>query len=242
VPTIDLNCDLGEGGSQDARLMAMITSANIACGGHAGDAETMRTAVRLARQHRVAIGAHPGLPDRAGFGRDPGRQDPAELYEIVRDQVRTLAAIAPLRHVKPHGALYHRAGVEPEVARAVVAAVRDVEPALALYGLPGSELEKAGTAAGLRVVTEGFADRRYEPGGRLVPRSEPDALIERIEEAVAHVLGMVRDKQVRSRDGSLIALQVETLCVHGDHPGTLELARRLRAELERAGFQLRAPA
>lgn len=242
MPTIDFNCDLGEGGTHDARLMAVITSANIACGGHAGDAETMRTAVRLARLHRVAIGAHPGLPDRAGFGRDPGNQEPAELFEIVRDQVRKLAAIAPLRHVKPHGALYNRAGSEPEVARAVAAAVRDVEPALALFGPPGSELERAGAAAGLRVVTEGFADRRYEPSGQLVSRTESDALIERIEEAVTHVLGMVCDKQIRARDGSLIALQIETLCVHGDHPGAVELARRLRAELVRVGVELRAPA
>ena len=242
MPTIDLNCDLGEGGPNDARLMTVITSANIACGGHAGDAETMRAAVRLARQHRVAIGAHPGLPDRAGFGRNPGSHEPAELYEIVRDQVRTLAAIAPLRHVKPHGALYNQAGSDPEVARAVVSAVREVEPALALYGPPGSELEKAAAAAGLRVVTEGFADRRYEPNGNLVARTEPDALIEQAEEAVSHVLGMVRDKRIRTRDGSIVALQIETLCVHGDHPGALALARRLRTELLRAGILLRAPA
>jgi UPF0271 protein len=240
MPTLDLNCDLGEGAGHDAELMPLITSANIACGVHAGDEATMRATVALAQRHGVAVGAHPGLADRENLGRRERALPAAEVGQLVAAQLAALARFGRLRHVKPHGALYNLAARDPAVARAVAAAVRAADPALVLFALAGSELVRAGRAAGLRVAEEGFADRTYQRDGSLTPRTRPDALIGDENAAVAQVLRMVRDGVVRATDGAEVAIRADTVCVHGDGPNAVALARRLRRELAAAGIELRA--
>ena len=243
---IDLNCDLGEGAGHDAELMPFITSANIACGGHAGDAGSMRTAVGLALAHGVAIGAHPGLEDRANFGRRELPLAPAEARELVASQVAALAAVARqagarLAHVKPHGALYNLAARDAALAGAVADAVWQSGPELVVFGLAGSRLLDAARARGLRTASEVFADRTYQRDGSLTPRSRADALVQEEDDAVAQVLRMAREGRVRTVDGIDVAVRAETVCVHGDGPQAVAFARRLRAELERAGIVLAPP-
>jgi len=243
--TIDLNCDLGEGAGGDAALMPLITSANIACGGHAGDAATMRAAVELARRHGVRVGAHPGYEDRANFGRRElpiSGQDAAEL--VVR-QVRALQAIAgelatPLGHVKPHGGLYNLAARDRAVADGIAEGVWRADPRLVLVGLAGGELLAAGRARGLRVASEAFADRGYRADGSLVPRGQPGAVWEDETVAAAQGLGLALHGRVRAGGGSEIAVVADTICLHGDGPHALAFARRLRADLRAAGVQVRA--
>jgi 5-oxoprolinase (ATP-hydrolysing) subunit A len=248
---LDLNGDLGEGfgawtlGGDDA-LLDSVTSANIACGFHAGDPAVMERTVRAALEHGVALGAHPGLPDLQGFGRREMAVTPGEAYGMVLYQTGALAAFARARgavltHVKPHGALYNRACRTPDLARAVARAVRDFDPALFLTGLSGSALLEAGRAEGLRVLSEVFADRGYEPDGSLTPRDRPGALVEDGDEAAARVLRMVREGVVRSRAGTDVAVEARTVCLHGDRPGAAAFARRLRRDLEAAGITVRAP-
>jgi len=246
VDRIDLNCDLGEGAGHDAELMPFITSANIACGGHAGDAGSMRTAVGLALAHGVAIGAHPGLEDRANFGRRELPLAPAEARELVASQVAALAAVARqagarLAHVKPHGALYNLAARDAALAGAVADAVWQSGPELVVFGLAGSRLLDAARARGLRTASEVFADRTYQRDGSLTPRSRADALVQEEDDAVAQVLRMAREGRVRTVDGIDVAVRAETVCVHGDGPQAVAFARRLRAELERAGIVLAPP-
>lgn len=236
---LDLNCDLGEGGAHDAELMSLVTSANLACGAHAGDAATMRAAVALAQRHGVAIGAHPGFADREHFGRRELRLPPEEIRRLVRGQIEALRALAPLRHVKPHGALYNLAARDAAVARAVAEAVHDVDAALVLVGLADSVSLAAGREAGLRVAGEFFADRGYAPDGTLAPRGTPGALLG-VEAAVAQTLSFAQTGQVRATDGTDLAVEAETVCVHGDGPHALELARALRAALKAVGAELRA--
>jgi UPF0271 protein len=243
---IDLNADIGEAMGDDAALLPLVSSANIACGFHAGDAETMRSSIELCRRHRVVPGAHPSYPDRAGFGRRAMSLEPAGIHAAVVDQVQALAGIARaagvrLAHVKPHGALYNHAAVDRVAADAIARAVADCDPALALVGLAGSQLLAAGRELGLRVLAEGFADRRYTAAGTLVPRAEPDALIDTADEAEAQVLAMVREGAVRARDGARIAVAIDTVCLHGDGAHALEFANRLRATLAAAGIAVRAP-
>jgi UPF0271 protein len=242
---VDLNCDLGEAAGQDASLMALITSANIACGGHAGDASTMRAAVELARKHGVAIGAHPGFADRENFGRRELPATPAMVEDLVLAQIRSLELIArscdaSLTHVKPHGALYNLAARDAALARGVAMAVRRADPRLILVGLAGSQLPAAGRAAGLRVASEVFADRTYQSDGSLTVRSRPDALIPDEAVAVAQVLRMVRESLVRATDGREVPVVADTVCVHGDGPHAVEFVRRLRAELAAAGIAVQA--
>jgi UPF0271 protein len=239
--TLDLNGDLGEGCGDDAALMPWLTSANIACGGHAGDAATMARAVALAREHGVAIGAHPGYADREHFGRRDVDLPPGRIRELVREQLAVLSSLAPVRHVKPHGALYNRAARDRAAADAIAGAVAEVDPGLVLFGLAGSALLEAGRAAGLRVAAEGFADRTYQVDGSLTPRTCPDALIHDPEEAVGQALGMALGGRVRATDGSWVTLAVDTLCVHGDGPEAVALASRLRRALETAGVRLAPP-
>jgi len=246
VNRIDLNCDLGEGAGHDAELMPFVTSANIACGGHAGDAASMRAAVDLARRHGVAIGAHPGFADREHFGRREQPVTPAQARELVAAQVAALAAIARqagarLAHVKPHGALYNQAAHDAALAAAVADAVREVNPELILFGLAGSHLLAAAQFRGLRAASEVFADRTYQPDGSLTPRSRPDALIQEEDDAVAQVLRMVREGRVRALGGRDVAVRADTVCVHGDGPHAVAFARRLHAELARAGVTLAPP-
>src|SRR3954451_5550498 len=242
---VDLNCDLGESFGAftigaDAELMSIITSANVACGFHAGDPAVMRRTVQMARDAGVAVGAHPGLPDLVGFGRREMRVSPQEVEDMVLYQVGALRAIAsaegvPLRHVKAHGALYNMAARDRGLAEAIARAVRAVDPALILFGPAGSELLRAASSAGLPTAAEGFADRTYEPDGSLTPRAHAHALLQDQAAVVRRAVRMATEDSVVTTDGSQIAMRVDTMCVHGDTPGAPELARAVRAGLERAG-------
>jgi UPF0271 protein len=245
-PTLDLNCDMGESFGAytigaDAEVMRSITSANVACGFHGGDPAVMRQTVRLARDAGVSVGAHPGLPDLAGFGRREMRVTPREVEDMVLYQAGALAAIAAaegvrLRHVKAHGALSNMAAKDRGLADAIARAVRAFDPSLVLFVLPASELQRAGEAAGLRVALEGFADRAYEPDGSLTPRSRPGAVIHDADEVVRRAVRMARGDGVAAADGTTVSLRVDTICTHGDTPGAHELTRQLRAGLEREGI------
>lgn len=245
---IDLNSDLGESFGRwtlgnDAELMKSITSANVACGFHAGDPGVMRETVRMARDNGVAIGAHPGLPDLAGFGRRNMAVTAAEVENLVVYQIGALAAIAAaeqvkLRHVKAHGALYNMAVKDRALADAIAAAVRAVDPELVVFALPGTELARAAEDAGLHVAREGFADRAYEADGSLTPRSRPGSVIQSADEVIGRAVRMARDGVVRATNGSDIPMRVDTLCTHGDTPGSHELTRQLRAGLEAEGIRV----
>lgn len=237
---VDLNCDLGEGAGHDAELMPLITSANIACGAHAGDAATMRATVALAQKHGVAVGAHPGFADRANFGRRELPVTPDEVHALVLDQVRRLQRLGPVRHVKPHGALYNMAARDLALARAVVDAIYEADPRLILFGLAGSHLIAVAEACGLPVVSEVFADRTYQADGSLMPRGQPGAMVTDENAAVAQVLRMVRDGKVRAAEGADVAIKADTVCVHGDGAHPVEFARKLRQELTAAGVEIRA--
>lgn len=245
--SIDLNADVGEGfASVDATLIPLVTSANIACGGHAGDAGTMSASVTLCMTHGVAIGAHPSYPDREGFGRREVAMAPRALRDSLVSQLTTIAAVAAragarLSHVKPHGALYNRAAVDPELAELIVGAVREVDASLALVGLAGSLLPVAGRAAGLRVLEEGFADRRYDAKGLLLPRGTPGAVIDDPELVLSQLRSMVMDQSVRSACGMVVPVAVDTVCLHGDGRHAVEFARRVRGSLRDAGVHLMAP-
>ena len=251
MPSIDLNCDMGESFGAftigaDADVMRSISSANVACGFHGGDPGVMRRTVRLAKAAGVSVGAHPGLPDLAGFGRREMQVAAADVADMVAYQVGALEAIArsegvPLRHVKAHGALYNMAARDRALADAIAGAVRAFDPSLILFVLPSSELHRAGEAAGLTVAPEGFADRAYEPDGSLTPRSRPGAVIHDAAAVVQRAVRMATEGLVRATDGSEIALSVTTICTHGDTPGAPELTRRLREGLERAGVAIAPP-
>ncbi|MDA3134089.1 5-oxoprolinase subunit PxpA [Atlantibacter subterranea] len=230
---IDLNADLGEGCGNDSALMPLITSANIACGFHAGDAQTMRESVRLALAHGVAIGAHPSFPDRENFGRTAMPLPPDTVYAQTLYQIGALAAIVHaeggvMTHVKPHGMLYNQAAKQPPLADAIARAVQSLNPGLILVGLAGSEMIRAGERYGLATREEVFADRGYLADGSLVPRSEPGALIDDDDEAVSRTLEMVLNGRVQSRDGVWATVNAQTVCLHGDGAHALAFARRLR--------------
>lgn len=243
--TIDINCDLGESFGpwpmgEDARVLPHITSANIACGAHAGDPSVMRRTVRLARAAAVRIGAHPGFPDLQGFGRREMKVDPVELEDLLIAQIGALTAIAhaegaALQHVKAHGALYNMAAREPALAAAIARAIAACGKSLIMFGLPNSPMIEAGQAAGLRVAAEGFADRSYEEDGSLTPRSRPGAVIHDPEAVVLRSVRMVREGIVLTASGREVPLRVDTICVHGDTPGAPELARRIHEGLVAAG-------
>jgi UPF0271 protein len=242
---VDLNCDLGEGAGNDDALMPLITSANIACGLHAGDEVSMRATVRLAQKYRVAIGAHPSLDDRENFGRKEMIVSPVVVRELVVTQIAWLQAIATeqgarMRHVKPHGALYNMAARDRSVADAIAAAVYAVDPDLILFGLSGSELIKAGRARGLRVANEVFADRTYQGDGSLTPRSQADAMIHESAMALAQVKQMIFERTVRARDGEVVPIQADTVCLHGDGAHAVVFAQGLNRELRAAGVNLEA--
>jgi 5-oxoprolinase (ATP-hydrolysing) subunit A len=246
---IDINCDMGESfgpwtmGADDA-VMPSITSANVACGAHAGDPRVMRRTVRAAKVHGVSVGAHPGFADLQGFGRREMQADPSEVEDSLIAQIGALAAIAraegvPMRHVKAHGALYNMAARDRKLADAIARAITAFDPSLIMFGLPKSRMIDAGIAAGLRVAAEGFADRSYEPDGSLTPRSRPGAVIHDAALVVDRAVRMVRDGVVLTPGGKEIPLKVDTICVHGDTPGAPEITRRIRAGLEAAGVQVR---
>lgn len=249
--TIDINCDMGESFGPwrmgaDEQVMPNISSANIACGAHAGDPQVMRRTVRLAAQHDVGVGAHPGFPDLQGFGRRDIRADPSEMEDSVLAQIGALAAMAraertTLRHVKAHGALYTMANRDAKLADALARAIRMFDPQLVMFVLPRTEMERAGREAGLRVALEGFADRAYEPDGSLTPRSKPGAVIHDPGAVVERGIRMVRDGIVLTTEAREIPMKIDTICVHGDTLGAPELTRRLREGLEGAGIRIGRP-
>ena len=252
IQTVDLNCDMGESFGawtlgHDAALMPLITSANVACGFHAGDPAVMRATVRAALQHGVAIGAHPGLPDLVGFGRRNMDISPEEAFDLTVYQLGALQAVTQaeggrLHHLKPHGALYNMAATNAALAQAIAEAVYKVQPELVLYGLAGSELTKAGEKIGLKTDHEVFADRTYQANGTLTPRRQPDALITEASVAIAQVLRMVQSGVVRTQQGQEITIRADTVCLHGDGAHALEFAQRLHKELRAAGVHLQAGA
>ncbi len=222
---IDLNADLGEGGSEDAALMELVSSANIACGGHAGDDDTMRRTIDMALAAGVAVGAHPGYEDREHFGRRAMAFPLERVTDLVARQVEKLADFARaagtfLHHVKPHGALYNQADRDALFAAAVVAGIARLCPDAMLYALPDSKLALAGREAGLTICPEGFADRRYLKNGSLMPRTEPGAVISNVDEAVAQALELMASGKV------------ETICTHGDGPTAVAILREIRARIE----------
>ena len=247
--TIDINCDMGESFGPwqmgaDAQVMPSITSANIACGAHAGDATVMRRTVAMARDAGVAVGAHPGFADLQGFGRREMIVDPREMEDAMLAQIGALEAIARaegtrLQHVKAHGALYNMAARDRALADAIARAIKAFDASLIMFGLPNSPMIDAGKAAGLRVAAEGFADRAYQPDGSLTPRSRPGAVIHDPEVVVARAVRMATAGVVLTPVGDEIALQVDTICVHGDTPGAADLTRRIRAALISAGVDVR---
>lgn len=245
---VDLNCDLGESYGlfkigNDSEVLKHITSANIACGYHAGDHNVMMDSVKLAKAHGVKIGAHPGFPDLHGFGRREMKMSAQEIYNLTIYQIGALSAIARacgtnVEHVKPHGALYNMAAKDKELADAVAAAVADVNPALVLFGLAGSSLVKAGEEKGLQVAHEVFADRTYQPDGSLTPRSQSNAMIHDPDLAISRVIRMIREGKVEAVDGTDIEIKADTVCIHGDEPQALDFAVKLKQALNAEGIKV----
>jgi len=249
--SVDLNCDMGESFGpwrmgDDAAVLPHVTSANIACGFHAGDPTTMAHTIRAAMRNRVAIGAHPGFADLVGFGRRNMDVSHDEVYDMVLYQVAAIGGVARahggrLAHVKPHGALYNMAARGADLADAIARAVHDYDAGLVLFGLAGSELLRAAEARSLATASEVFADRGYMPDGSLVPRSRPDALVTDEAQAIARAVRMAREGRVTAVDGTDVAVRADTICIHGDGPHAVPFARELRAALEREGVTVRAP-
>ena len=241
---IDFNCDLGEGGD-DAALLPCLSSASIACGFHAGDPASMQRTVALCCKYGVAIGAHPSLFDREGFGRRELPITADQAYALTLYQVGALQALVRavggcLRHVKPHGALYNLSAHDPGLADAIARAVYDADSRLILYGLANSKSTAAGERLGLRVAHEVFAERRYEADGRLTPRGMPGAVIETLEESLTQVRQLLREGCVTARTGERLMLRADTLCLHGDRPDAVAFARSLRLALQDEGIEVLA--
>jgi UPF0271 protein len=244
---IDLSADLGEGeAAVDHALMPVISSANIACGLHAGDPDSIAATIALAVRHGVAVGAHPGYDDREGFGRRPRMLAAAQVRDLLLYQLGAIDAIARaqgsmLHHVKPHGALYNQAETDAALAVAMVEGVRAFDRRLRLVGRAGSAMQKAAESLGHPFAPEAFADRRYRPDGSLMPRSEPGAVLTDADQVAAQVRSLVTEGEVRTGDGSRVKVAFETLCLHGDTPGAPALAARLRQELQALGVIVSAP-
>jgi len=243
---VDLNADLGEGAGHDAKLFELISSASIATGFHAGDADTMHAAVLGAKAHGVTVGAHPSFFDRENFGRKELNVTVDEVFDAVAFQLGVFHAIAEAagmrpNHVKPHGALYNMAVRDEKLADAIARATKSVDAKLILFAPDNSALARAGESHGLQIAREVFADRNYLSDGSLVPRSRADALLDNPEDAAARVLRMLREGKVRSVEGDDVDVRVETICVHGDTPGAVEFARELRSQLESQGVKISAP-
>lgn len=251
IPPIDLNCDMGEGFGpwpmgDDVALMDWVSSVNIACGYHAGDATVMRRTVAAAIGKGVAVGAHPGFPDLQGFGRRAMRMSGGEVFDITLAQVSTLKGISEalggrLSHVKPHGSLYNQAAADPEMAAAIARAVSAIDPRLVLYGLSGSFLISEAERIGLRTCSEVFADRNYEADGSLTPRGRPDAFVTDPGTAAERVCEMVGQGTVAASNGQRIPIKAQTVCIHGDGPQALAFARRIHEELVSRGIPIAAP-
>jgi 5-oxoprolinase (ATP-hydrolysing) subunit A len=247
---IDINCDMGEsfgtyGIGDDQGIIPVISSANIACGFHAGDPRVMAHTVELAGRHEVAVGAHPGYPDLVGFGRRNLETAPGQIKHDILYQVGALSAFTracgiPLRHVKPHGALYNRAAGEEQGAREVIEAVLSFDPELVLFVLAGSLLEEMAGTAGLRIAREFFPDRAYLKTGQLAPRSMPGAVLHDPDQVSTRLLKLLSSERLECIDGSEITLRADTLCIHGDTPGARQIAQSIREVLEGNGHQVSA--
>ncbi len=235
--SVDLNCDMGESFGawrmgDDAALMDYVSSVNIACGFHAGDASVIRKTIETAIAKNVAVGAHPSFPDLQGFGRREMRLSAAEIFDIVLYQVAALKGMCEalggkLHHVKPHGALYNQAALDKTLAGAIAKAVAVIDDNLIFYGLSSSFLISEAELIGLKTASEVFADRTYQASGTLTPRSQPNALIENTEKAVAQILEMIKTKSVTATNGEKVALKAETVCIHGDGAHALRFARTI---------------
>lgn len=239
---IDLNCDLGEGAKHDAEIIPLITSANIACGCHAGNPKMMAEAVLLCREGNAAIGAHPGYEDKANFGRTAIETKPGDVYDLMLYQLGALSAIANSRgaglsHVKPHGALYNAAAKNPELAFEIVSAIKDFDKDLILLALSGSEMISEAKKAGIKYASEVFADRAYEADGTLRKRGLPGAVIENEDEAVERVIKMITDGRVRAYTGEEIEIEAHSVCVHGDGIKALEFVKRLNDAFDKDGIK-----
>jgi UPF0271 protein len=245
---VDLNADLGEGfgttrRAEDAALLDLVSSANIACGFHAGDATTMKDTVRAAHERGVTIGAHPSYPDIPGFGRREFGLDPQEIFRHVSAQLRDLGAVcarngARVSYVKPHGALYNRAATDRPAASAIVAAIRDTDRSMTLLGLPNSEMEAAALDSGIRFAREAFVDRAYRSDGTLVPRAHPGAVLQDSAVAVDRALRLISDGVIETIDGNELRIRAESLCVHGDNPDARSMLAALRERLESTGVSI----
>jgi 5-oxoprolinase (ATP-hydrolysing) subunit A len=248
--TIDLNCDMGESFGawrmgNDAALMDVVSSINVACGFHAGDASVMRQTVQTAIEKGVAIGAHPSFPDLQGFGRREMKMSSQEIFDTVLYQVSALKGIceafgARLHHVKPHGALYNAAAKNAEIARAIAEAVKKIDANLIFYGLSNSLLLSEAEKLSLKTASEVFADRTYQADGNLTPRTQPNALIHDTEKAVSQVLEMVKNQQVTATNGEKVSLKSETICIHGDGANALEFATEIRRKLIENNISVKA--
>jgi 5-oxoprolinase (ATP-hydrolysing) subunit A len=243
---IDLNADVGESVGDDEGVLPLVSSANIACGFHAGNPAVMRSTVQLAHRHGVAVGAHPGFHDLEGFGRREMPVSTAELEDLVAYQIGALAGVAAnegvrLSHVKPHGALYNMAARDSAMADAIARAVRAVDSSLVLFGLSGSQLIAAGERAGLAVASEVFADRGYRPDGSLAPRGTPGAVMTEAAAVAARAVEMASRQSVTAVDGASVSVKADTICIHGDTPGAAALARAVRDALAAAGIEIVAP-
>jgi 5-oxoprolinase (ATP-hydrolysing) subunit A len=246
MPSIDLNCDMGEGMGMDDIIMPLISSANIACGAHAGDESTMKATVDLALKFNVKIGAHPSFPDKAHFGRSEMKFTPEAIFDLVSDQIFKLSIVArgqggSLNHVKPHGALYNIAARDFETAEAIAKAVYAFDPQLLLFGLAGSQLIKQGNECGLVTVNEVFADRTYQDDGSLTPRSLPGSMITDAVLSVKQILQILERNEVISLNGLTVSIMAETICLHGDAPDAPEFARMIRAAIIQLGISIEAP-
>ncbi|MCT2346565.1 LamB/YcsF family protein [Niallia taxi] len=247
---IDLNCDLGESFGayslgMDEDILRFVTSANIACGFHAGDPSVMQKTVKLALKNNVQIGAHPGLPDLVGFGRRNMNITPQEAHDMVIYQIGALAGFVKsegtrMQHVKPHGALYNMAAKDSKLAIAIAEAVYKVDSELILFGLAGSELVRAGEKIGLQTANEVFSDRTYQADGTLTPRTEPDALIHDKKQAVGQVVRMIKEGQVLSRQHVDVPVKADTVCIHGDGAAALAFAQQIKETLELSGIEIAA--
>ena len=233
---IDLNCDMGEGYATDALIMPLISSANIACGYHAGGGELMRQTIRLALQHGVAIGAHPSFEDKEGFGRREMHLSSDEIYQIVLDQLNIMRKAAAeegakLHHVKPHGALYNMAAKDAMIADAIARAIKKIDASLILYGLPNSASETSAIQYGLQFYREVFSDRTYTDEGLLTPRGNNNAIIETVEQSIEQVLQIILQETLQSTTGSVISIKADTVCIHGDGENAVAFAQDINKAL-----------
>ncbi|HVF72755.1 MAG TPA: 5-oxoprolinase subunit PxpA [Chthoniobacterales bacterium] len=246
-PVIDLNADLGEGAGHDEEILELVSSANIACGFHAGDPSSIFATIQAALERNVSLGAHPSFPDRENFGRSELTLPPAEIYSVVAYQIGGFQALARaaggrMNHVKPHGALYNMAARDPVLADVIANAVRSIDPELILFAPHESELDYAATELGLATASEVFADRNYLADGRLVPRSDPRAFVHDPMEAAERIVRILEEGKVRAVDGTDVALAATTVCVHGDNPAAVAFVRKLRERLEQEEVLIAAPA